>query len=95
MAGEVLGGRYGPPVDVFSCGVMLAEVCLYHAALTGATLPPPVPTCPLPRDDLLAQAVSRLRGPWREAADLIVALTEQDPAARPTASQALARFEAL
>ena len=86
VAPEVLLRRYGPPADVWSAGVLM------HVLLSG-TLPFLAPTEAGTYAAVLAAKLHLSHAPWpalsRPARNLLRALLQRDPAARPTAAAAL------
>ena len=94
MAPEVLEGRYSTKVDMFSFGVMFAEICLYHLAHPRvASILPPVPQPPPPRYVMLQKSLERLEHEWSSVVGLVQSLTSSTPSDRPTAEGVLQVLE--
>ena len=94
MAPEVLEGEYGTEVDMFSFGVMFAEMCLYHLAHPRVvSVLPPVPRVLPGRSTVLSKCLERLEREWSSVVGLVQSLTSSTPSDRPTAEAVLQVLE--
>jgi serine/threonine protein kinase len=90
MAPEVMFGRYDAKVDVFSFGVMLAEIVVVHMRE-----PAGVAKDMALRLDMIESAVAYLRDVCAPLADMLQGCCCLEAAARITAQEALEKFRAV
>jgi serine/threonine protein kinase len=90
MAPEVMFGRYDAKVDVFSFGVMLAEIVVVHMRE-----PAGVAKDMALRLEMIESAVAYLRGVCAPLADMLEACCCLEASGRITAQEALAQFRSV
>lgn len=84
---QVSGGEVGPPSDIYSLGLVVLECLTGHREYPGSA--PEAAVARLARSPLIPSGLSE---GWRA---LLVAMTERDPASRPTATQLVDSVDSL